>query len=92
MRDQQSQLLASDGGPNESLSIMYSNLLNKYEAGKEEYNKLLVSHNDAVNKSEQYQEQLKQYKNSYENILTERNKYKQQCTQVLTNNSVIIIF
>ena len=27
LRDQQQQLLATDGGPNESLSIMYSNLL-----------------------------------------------------------------
>ena len=91
MRDQQKQLLSSDGGPNESLSIMYSNLLRKYEAGNEEYNKLLVSHNDVVNKSEQYQEQLKQYKNSYENILNERNKYKQQCTQAIRQWDQVLV-
>ena len=90
MRDQQNQLLATDGGPNESLSIMYSTLLKKYEIGKEEYSKMVMSHNDAINKSEQYQDQLKQYKNSYENILNERNKYKQQCTQV--SNKKYFIF
>ena len=82
LRDQHKQFLALEGGPHESLSLMYSNLLRKYEALSEEYNKVVKSHNDAVNKTEQYQDQLKQYKNSYENILNERNKYKQQCTQV----------
>ena len=81
LRDQQKQLLATEGGPSESLSIIYSNLLRKYEAGKDEYQKLLVSHQDLVTKSEQYQDQLKQYKNSYENVLNERNQFKQQCTQ-----------
>ena len=82
LRDQHKQFLALEGGPHESLSLMYSNLLRKYETLSEDYNKVVKSHNDAVNKTEQYQDQLKQYKNSYENILNERNKYKQQCTQV----------
>ena len=83
LRDQHKQFLALEGGPHESLSLMYSNLLRKYEALSEEYNKVVKSHNDAVNKTDQYQDQLKQYKNSYENILNERNKYKQQCTQAI---------
>ena len=78
----QEELRDQEKGPSDSLSLMYSNLLRKYEALSEEYNKVVKSHNDAVNKTEQYQDQLKQYKNSYENILNERNKYKQQCTQV----------
>ena len=82
LRDQQKTLFSTGGGPSESLSLMYSNLLRKFEALSEEYNKVVKSHNDALNKTEQYQDQLKQYKNSYENILNERNKCKQQCTQV----------
>ena len=87
----QEELRDQEKGPSDSLSLMYSNLLRKYEAVSEEYNKVIKSHNDAVNKSEQYQDQLKQYKNSYENILNERNKYKQQCTQVSTNTPEFIV-
>merc|ERR1712242_102214 len=88
IREEQNELLKAEGGPNESLSIMYGSLLRKYESLKEEnltlskrYEEVLASHSDVVHKSGQYQEQVVQYKNSYDNILGERNKYKQQCTQ-----------
>ena len=61
---------------------MYGNLLRKYEARRDECDKLLVARNEAANQAEAVQEQLKQYKSSFENMVNERNKYKQQCTQV----------
>ena len=79
LRDQQKHML---GGSSESLSLMYSSLLRKYEARKEECDKIARAHAEAVTQAEQYQDQLNQYKSSYENMVNERNKYKQQCTQV----------
>lgn len=79
LRDQQKHML---GGSSESLSLMYSSLARKYEARKEECDKLARAHTEAVTQAEQYQDQLNQYKSSYENMVNERNKYKQQCTQV----------
>ncbi len=37
LRREQQELLSRDSGPGESLSIMYSTLLRKYESVKEEY-------------------------------------------------------
>ena len=79
LRDQQKHML---GGSSESLSLMYSSLLRKYEVRKEECDKIARAHTEAVTQAEQYQDQLNQYKASYENMVNERNKYKQQCTQV----------
>ena len=79
LRDQHKHML---GGSSESLSLMYSSLLRKYEARKEECDKIARAHTEAVTQAEQYQDQLNQYKSSYENMVKERNKYKQQCTQV----------
>ena len=84
LRDEHAQLLSCSGGgaAGESLSLMYGNLLRKYEARRDECDKLLVARNEAANQAEAVQEQLKQYKSSFENMVNERNKYKQQCTQV----------
>ena len=79
LRDQQKHMF---GGSSESLSLMYSSLLRKYEARKEECDKIARAHAEALTQAEQYQDQLNQYKSSYENMVNERNKYKQQCTQV----------
>ena len=79
LRDQQKHML---GGSSESLSLMYSSLLRKYEARKEECDKIARAHAEAVTQAAQHQDQLNQYKSSYENMVNERNKYKQQCTQV----------
>ena len=79
LRDQQKHML---GGSSESLSLMYSSLVRKFEARTEECDKLARAHTEAVTQAEQYQDQLNQYKASYENMVNERNKYKQQCTQV----------
>ena len=83
LRDQQKHML---GGSSESLSLMYSSLVRKYEARTEECDKLARAHTEAVTQAEQYQDQLNQYKASYENMVNERNKYKQQCTQVKDKN------
>ena len=89
LRDQQKTLFSTGGGPSESLSLMYSNLLSKYEARKEECDKLTRANTETLTQAEHYQDQLNQYKSSYENMLNERNKYKQQCTQVTVNFHVM---
>ena len=93
LRDQQKHML---GGSSESLSMMYSSLVRKYEARKEECDKITRAHSEAITQAEQCQDQLNQYKSSYENMVNERNKYKQQCTQVhsssFLNASLMFLF
>merc|ERR1719412_599193 len=90
LRRQQQEVLNAEGGPGESLSIMYGTLLRNYEAVKEDYSlirkrydDLVSSHSAAVNKLEHSQEEISRYKKLYQEMFTERNQLKQQCTQAI---------
>jgi len=90
MRRQHQEILNVEGGPSESMSIMYGTLLRKYETVKDDYgliskryDDLVASHSAAVAKLEHSQEEIVRYKKQYEDMLTERNKFKQQCTQAI---------
>jgi hypothetical protein len=89
-RQQQDVLNAAEGGPGESLSLMYSTLLQNYENVKDDYtmvrkryDDLVASHSAAVSKLEHSQEEIVRYKKLYNEVLTERNQFKQQCTQAI---------
>merc|ERR1719150_270933 len=90
MRRQHQEILNVEGGPSESMSIMYGTLLRKYETIKDDfgvlskrYDDMMTSHSAALAKLEHSQEEIVRYKKQYEEMLTERNKFKQQCTQAI---------
>merc|ERR1712176_401674 len=88
LREEQRQILTADGGPNESLSIMYNSLRKKYAAVKGEAEAANSRYEEVVEhvgKDYQMKDQIAQYKLNYEKMLSERNAYKQQCTQAIRN-------
>eukprot|EP00094_Tigriopus_californicus_P004988 TCALIF_04803-PB protein Name:"Similar to DLG5 Disks large homolog 5 (Homo sapiens)" AED:0.05 eAED:0.05 QI:159/0.84/0.87/0.96/0.93/0.93/33/0/2582 len=93
LRQQLQNILNSEGGPGDSLSIMYGALLQNYEAVKDDYNllrrrydDLAASHQSAVAKlehSQNFQDDGVRYKKLYQDLVTERNQLKHQCTQAI---------